>query len=1081
MKKILLYYFTFQTMFFVIGQTKSDSLSSLMKDITFRNIGPAFMSGRIADIALHPENENIWYVAVGSGGVWKTENAGTTWQSLFDKQRSYSIGCITVDPNNPHTIWVGTGENVGGRHVGFGDGIYVSYDDGKTWKNMGLKHSEHISEIIVHPDNSDIIFVAVQGPLWSPGGERGFYKSTDGGRTWKKTLGDDPWTGVTDIAIDPRNPDVIYAATWQRHRTVANYMGGGKNSAIYRSDDGGATWKKIMKGIEGEKFGKIGIAVSPVNPDVIYAAVEQNRRKGSVYKSTDRGESWVKQSATVSGGTGPHYYQELYVSPHRFDEIYLANVRMLVSYDGGKNFREMTEQFKHSDNHALVFRKNNPDYMLVGTDGGLYETFDKGKSWRFINNLPVTQFYKLALDDTEPFYYIYGGTQDNNTQRGPSQTDNMHGIANRDWEVILFADGHQPATEPGNPDIVYAEWQEGNLVRVDMKTRELTYIQPQPGENEPFERFNWDAPILISPHHPTRLYYASHRVWRSDNRGDDWTPISGDLTRYEERFDKPIMGKKQSWDAPWDVYAMSTFNTITSITESPVKEGLLYIGTDDGLIQVTEDGGKNWRKIPVNKLPGVPQNAFVNDIKADKFDENTVYVCLDNHKEGDFKPYVYKSTDKGKTWKNISGNLPDTLLIWRLVQDYQKPELLFIGTEFGIYATLNGGKKWFKLNTKANISFRDIAIKAGEDDLVGASFGRGFFILDDYSFLREVNEKTLNREAVLFKPVDSWWFFPKMVLGTGQKGSQGASYFLAPNPPYGTTFTYYIKESYKSLKQKRQEQEKKLEKAGRDIDFPGWDALDKEITETVPELFINILDLDGTLLKRIKGKLQKGFHRVTWDHTRFGKRLDPDQNTFWPSRLRVGPGTYRAYMSKIDGRGKETVLSDTISFTVRRLKEPALTNNTLDEVENWWKKTDRLKAKVALMRKQLDGLIQANKTLEEAYLRAEKPDRQTVVRLRKVKQQLQDIEKRLYGSNAKDEVGEKKKPNLMYRISKLNMNLYATSYGPTGTDKKTYRIALKEYEELSAQIENVKQELIRIKQKLKHLGIPLLKPDWLEN
>ena len=668
--------------------------SSTFSELKFRNIGPSFMSGRIADIAIHPDNPNIWYVAVGSGGVWKTMNSGVTWKPLFDKQSVYSIGCVTIDPNNPHTIWVGTGENVGGRHVGFGDGIYKSTDDGVTWVNMGLKKSEHISEIIVHPKNPNIIFVAVQGPLWKKGGERGFYKSIDGGKMWKKTLGDNEWTGVTDIAIDPEKPERIYAATWQRHRNIASYIGGGPGTAIYKSEDEGNTWKKLTTGLPKTEPGKIGLAVSPQNPNIIYAAIELERRKGAVYRSDNNGESWVKKSKTVSGGTGPHYYQELYASPHKFDRIYLADVRMQISDDGGKTFRRMKEEFKHGDNHALVFRKKDPNYLLVGTDGGIYETYDLEQNWRFIANLPVTQFYKLALDDSKPFYNIYGGTQDNSTQVGPSRTHNSHGISHFDWEIILGGDGHQPATEPGNPNIVYAESQQGFLFRIDRKTGESVFIQPQPGENEGFERFNWDAPILVSPHSPKRLYFASHRVWRSDNRGDEWKAISGDLTKNQERLSLPIMGKKQSWDASWDVDAMSTYNTITSIAESPKQEGLIYVGTDDGIIQVTEDEGKNWRKIPVNSLQGVPATAFVNDIKADLFNVNTVYVALDNHKFGDLKPYLYKSSNKGKTWQSIKGDLPDTLMIWRLVQDHVNPNLLFLGTEFGIYFSINSGTNW---------------------------------------------------------------------------------------------------------------------------------------------------------------------------------------------------------------------------------------------------------------------------------------------------------------------------------------------------------------------------------------------------
>ena len=598
---------------------------------------------------------------------------------------------MTIDASNPHVIWVGTGENVGGRHVGFGDGVYRSRDAGASWENLGLKDSQHISKIVVHPKKPDVVWVAAQGPLWSKGGDRGLFKTTDGGKTWVKVLGAGEWTGVTDIAIDPRNPDVLYAATWQRHRTVAAYMGGGPESGLHRSTDGGTTWEKLKKGLPEGSLGKIGLALSPQNPDVVYAAIEMNRREGAVYRSTDRGSSWEKRSETVSGATGPHYYQELYASPHAEGRLYLVDVRMQVSDDGGKTFRRMEEKDKHSDNHAVAFRKDDPEYLLVGTDGGIYESFDLAKTWRFVANLPVTQFYKVAVDDAAPFYTVYGGTQDNSTQGGPSRTDSTNGISNADWYITLFADGHQPATEPGNPSIMYSEWQQGNLVRVDRTTGERVYVQPQPEPADPPERFNWDAPILVSPHSPKRLYYASQRVWRSEDRGDSWRAVSGDLTRNQDRMTLPLMGRQWSWDSPWDMVAMSTFNTITSLAESPKAEGLLYAGTDDGLIQVSEDGGKSWRKVEVGSLPGVPASAFVNDLKADLHDADTVYAALDDHKSGDFRPYLLKSADRGRTWRSIAGDLPARHLVWRVVQDHVKPDLLFAGTEFGLFFTNDGG------------------------------------------------------------------------------------------------------------------------------------------------------------------------------------------------------------------------------------------------------------------------------------------------------------------------------------------------------------------------------------------------------
>ena len=401
---------------------------------------------------------------------------------------SYSTGCITLDPSNPSVVWLGTGENVGGRHVGIGHGIYRSADGGSSWQDMGLKKSEHISKIIVHPNDSNTIWVASQGPLWSSGGERGLYKSTDGGKNWVNKLSINKWTGVTDLVIDPTNPDILYLASWQRHRNVAAHMGGGPGTSLYKSVDGGETWVKIDNGLPSSNMGKIGLAISPMNPKILYAAIELDRRKGAVYRSSDSGGSWTKMSDTVSGGTGPHYYQELVASPHHFDRIYLMNVRALVSEDGGKTFYTMSEANKHSDNHSLTFKKNDANYLLFGTDGGIYESFDDSKSWKFVNNLPLTQFYKLAVDDAAPFYNIYGGTQDNNTQGGPSRTFRTNGISNADWYVLLGGDGHQPATEPGNPDIVYAQWQQGNLYRIDKTTMESIYIKPQSGVGEPYER-----------------------------------------------------------------------------------------------------------------------------------------------------------------------------------------------------------------------------------------------------------------------------------------------------------------------------------------------------------------------------------------------------------------------------------------------------------------------------------------------------------------------------------------------------------------------------------------------------------------
>jgi photosystem II stability/assembly factor-like uncharacterized protein len=1058
-------------------EVKPNISDSIFKDLKFRNIGPAFMSGRIADIAIHPQNNNIWYVAVGSGGVWKTNNSGITWNSIFDGQSVFSTGCISIDPNNPHTIWLGTGENVGGRHVSFGDGIYKSTDDGQSWINMGLKKSEHISKIIINPESSEVIYVAAQGPLWSSGGDRGFYKSTDGGKTWVRTLGDDLWTGVTDIAIDPVNPKVIYAATWQRHRTIAAYLGGGPETAVYRSDDEGNNWKKLTKGLPSGKMGKIGLAVSPQKPDIIYAAIELDRRKGAVYKSENRGESWIKQSDAVAGATGPHYYQELYASPHQFDKIYLVDTEMQISDDGGKTFYKMNEKSKHVDNHAIAFRKSDPNYIIVGTDGGLYESFDMTKTWRFVNNLPVTQFYKVAVDDDLPFYNIYGGTQDNNTQGGPSRTINKNGILNSDWEVILFADGHQPATEPGNPNILYAEWQEGNLMRYDKKTGEMVYIQPQPSEGESFERFNWDAPLLISPHSPARLYFASHRVWRSDDRGDDWKPISGDLTQYTERLNLPVMGKKQSWDSPWDLEAMSTYNTITSLSESPKKEGLIYAGTDDGLIQITENGGEKWTKIPVNNLPGVPASAFVNDIKADLFDENTVYVCLDNHKSGNFSPYVYKSIDRGATWKSISSNLPKPLLTWRLVQDHINPDLLFLATEFGIYFTVNGGEKWIKFDIDATISFRDLAIQRRENDLVGASFGRGFFILDDYSPLRSFNENIANQQGYLFPVKKALWYIERNPLGQDGKAAQGESFFTAPNPPFGAVFTYYLKDDISGLKETRQKKESELTKNNQEINFPGWEALDKESIQESPGIFFTVIDNNDKLIIRIPAQGKQGLHRVNWDLKVQSKDpiwLSTKDNKRNSGSFMAAPGKYKVFLSKnIDGM--ITVITDTVEFNVEQLQKGTLKGAEAEAVASFWQELQTFRAKLSTLYMLLADTKSKADALKKALETADKNIPELYKQVFDFKMKLLQIEKKAFGSPSKQEIGEKDFPNIGIRIQTVQTGVQYSTYGPTPMHRKSFEIAKKEYKKLSDElVELTDKELPGLEKAVKDAGAPYI-------
>ena len=926
------------------------------------------MSGRISDIEILPDDPSTWIVVVGSGGVWKTENAGTTWTPIFDDTGIYSIGTVTVDPSTPHTIWVGTGENTGSRHAGYGDGIYRSRDGGQTWENMGLEASEHISEIIIHPDDSNTIWVAAQGPLWSSGGERGLYKSTDGGETWTLKLSGDEWTGVTDLLIDPRNPDRLVAATWQRHRTVAAYMGAGPESGIHVSDDGGETWREVTTGLPSGNMGKIGLAISPQNPDVVYAAIETNRRQGGVYRSTDRGESWTMMSDTVSGGTGPHYYQELYAHPHHFDRIILVSNTTQFSDDGGATFYDINNDNKHVDDHAIGFHPTDPDYILVGSDGGLYETVDDQETWRFIDNLPITQFYDIAIDDAEPFYNVYGGTQDNNTQMGPSRTDSRHGIRNSDWVVSLFGDGHEPDVEPGNPDIAYSSWQQGNLVRFDRITGEITYIQPQPQPGEPAERFNWDAPIVVSSHQPTRLYHASQRVWRSDDRGNTWTALSGDLTRNQDRMLLPIMGRQWSWDAGWDLYAMSVYNTISALAESPVDENVIYAGTDDGLIQVTTDGGANWTETESGDLRGVPDEAYVNDFEPSRFDAGTVFMALDDHKSGDFTPYLLRSDDYGRSWEMITNGLPEDEQVWRIVQDHENPNLLFVGTDFGVYFTIDGGENWVQLTSgMPPIPARDLLIHEREDDLVVGTFGRSIYVLDDISPLRSVTEEMLEGEAQLFPVRRAWWYMPQHELNFGPRGYQGHGYYQAENPPFGAVITYYLPEALKTSEQVRQEAEAPLVEAGEDTPFPGFDVIEAERREAPPRMWLVIRDGNGNVVRRLPGPITAGFHRVAWDLTypSASAVTQPDTPESDASGYLVAPGEYSVELVR-QHEGETVTIGEAQTILVERLTEGALPGSPDDEVVAFWERLSALQgqlsaanASISLTRTRLERLRSA--------------------------------------------------------------------------------------------------------------------------
>ncbi len=1055
------------------------------KGLELRGIGPALMSGRIADIVVDPTDQSTWYVGVGSGGIWKTETAGTTWTPIFDGEDTYSIGCITIDPGNPNTLWVGTGENVSGRHVAFGAGVYRSRDGGENWENLGLNDSEHIGMIRVDPRDSNIVFVAAQGPLWSGGGGRGLYKTTDGGGTWRKVLGDglgntgedNQYTGVSEVHMDPRNPDVMYAVSWQRFRNVAVLMDGGPGSGIHKSEDGGETWRELTEGLPDENMGKIGFAISPQQPDVVYATIELANRKGGFWRSENGGESWEKRNDYLSGGTGPHYYQEIFASPHKFDRVYQMDVRLHVTEDGGENFITMESDTKHVDHHAMAFDPDDPDYLLVGNDGGVYESFDLGETWRFMANLPVTQFYKVAVDYDEPFYNIYGGTQDNSSVGGPSRTDNVVGIRNQDWYLTLFADGHQSAADPSNPNIIYANWQEGNLTRYDRATGESIYIRPQPAAGEEEERYNWDAPILLSPHNPETLYFASYRVWRSDNRGDSWTAISDDLTRDLDRTKLPVMGRTWSANAHWDLSAMSQYNTITSLSESPLVEGLVYAGTDDGIIQITENGGETWRR--VDRLPGVPEYFFVNDIKADLHDPDTVYVVVDDHKSGDFSPYVLKSENRGRSWRSISGNLPDRHLLWRIVQDHVNPDLMFLGTEFGVFFTVNGGGAWTKLSGNTpNIAFRDLVIQTRENDLVGATFGRSFYVLDDYSPLRDVTQSMLENDTVLFPVRRAHWYVPRRPHACSTPGcvdSQGDAYFVAPNPDFGATFTYYLPEGIQSTKDARREAEKELEEQNEDVTFPNWEALDAERLEDGPAIVFRVSDMDGNVIRYLEGPTDAGFHRISWD-MRYpalhpfvpeAEREDDDSR----AGVLVAPGTYQVSMHRrMDGELIDLGQSQT--FEAVSIREPTLQGTSQDERIAFTRQVDELSRAVRGTMDAVDEIVADLEAAQDVLLRST-ADSALYDRANTLRQNLITQRERLSGDSIRGGYAADRPMPVTARISAANLSPHWNAHGPTATHRQTLQVARNEYNSVRAELTQlVDREYESLKDALNAASVP---------
>lgn len=923
----------------VSGQNAVVPGSDPFAGVAFRSLGPGLTSGRISDIEVDPKNPSIWYAAASSGNLWKTENRGNTWQAIFESEGSYSLGAVVVDPKDSNIVWLGTGENNNQRSVGFGDGLYKSADAGKTWRRVGLENSEHIQNILVDPRNSNVVYVSAIGPLWAAGGDRGLYKTTDGGQTWKAVLSISPDTGVTDVVMDPKRPDTLYAAAYQRRRAVGQLIGGGPESAIYKTTDGGAKWTKLTKGLPAVEMGRVGLGINWRNPNTVYALVTAQRGEGGFFRSDDAGASWRRIGRQVNEGAGragrgdapqqppppcgplgvpratqsvaeaegptpqgrgrgarddcyrggdPGYYNEIVVDGNDPETIWSPQTNMFRSRDGGKTWRQVSMPGVHVDHHDIVSDPLDPHHYIIGNDGGVYETYDDFQTFRHFTNLPLSQFYRIATDTSRPFYRVCGGAQDNGTICGPSRTRNRAGIRTSDWYTVGGGDGFQVRVDPEDPNIVYAQSQNGSLSRLDLRTGQSVGIRPTaantllPGAPKPappdgatgrgggrggsLGRWHWDAPLIISPHSHRRLYYAGDKLYRSDTRGDAWTAVSGNLTRNLDRTKIPIMGKIWPADSVAYMQATTTLSTITAIDESPLLEGLLLAGSDDGLVHISEDGGTNWRK--AEQFPGVPQHSYVTDIYPSPRDVNTIFLTLNNYQRGDFRPYVMKSADRGRTWASISGNLPERSGAWSIVQDHINGRLLFAGLEFGVYFTTDGGANWMPL--KGGIpttQARDLEIQKRESDLVVGSFGRGAYVLDDYSALRDVSAEALSQEAALFQLRDAHQFH--------ELGQVRAAWGdpVTPNPPYGAVFTYHVGNA------------------------PAGDAT----------LVLNITDAAGKQVRRLELTRQPGMHRIAWNLRGEAPPAEAAEGGRGggrgggPQAEPVEPGRYRASIARVSG------------------------------------------------------------------------------------------------------------------------------------------------------------------------------------
>jgi photosystem II stability/assembly factor-like uncharacterized protein len=918
------------------AQAVAPLTAEFLKGLEFRSIGPAIMGGRIDDFAVVESNPSTFYVGTASGGILKTTNNGTTFEPIFDDQLVSSIGDLAIAPSDPQVLYAGTGEPNNRQSSSWGNGVYKSLDGGKTWQHAGLAETHHIGRVLVHPSHPEVVYVAALGRLWGPSQERGLYKTTDGGRTWTNTKFVDQDTGFVDVAMDPRSPDTLYAASYQRRRTPFGYNGGGPGSGLWKSVDGAATWTKLTKGLPEGEMGRIGIAVYLREPSVVYALVE-HAKEGGIYRSEDRGESFTKMSST---NPRPSYYSKLRIDPNNDQRIWVLGAPMYTSEDGGKTFKTDVVDKIHGDYHAMWIDPASSDHMIVGSDGGIYLSYDRGRSWDFVNTFPLSQLYEVALDNQRP-YHVYGGLQDNGSWSAPSRTLYRRGVSNDEWVRVGGGDGFYCVPDPTDPDVVYTESQDGSVQRLHRATGQRRVIRPEPPAGEKY-RFNWNSPILVSPHDPKTIYYGGNKVFGSRDRGDTWTLVSPDLTTSDnvKRDATPIFGKTAK-ELLSRNDGVVHFGTITTLAESPLRAGVLWAGTDDGNLQVSRDGGATWTNVAA-RVPGVPKGTYVSRVEASRSGEGAAYVAFDGHRSNDFGAYLFFTSDYGQTWKSVSANLPagGTLSVVR--EHPKSPDVLFAGTERGLWVSWDRGASWTPLRGKnfPTVPVDDIQIHPREGDLVLGTHGRGVWILDDATPLVSL-PKARGQELYLFPiPTATEWRLYEHKADTGHK------LFLAPNPPEGALVTYWL----------------------------GTTPGEKD------EVKITVTDASGAVVREIKGpKPTLGINRASWD-LRLEPPVKPEEGAprgFGgpPRGPLVLPGSYTV---KIAAAGKEATQTVVVEDDPRIAVSDPVRKEWYEaqlEAGRIWAKADAADKAVKSIKKQLEELkasLDKKKDTPEAVARSVK-------------------------------------------------------------------------------------------------------------